>query len=158
MIATFTLLQQPIPTQAGADLAALTAPNAQTWREQAARIDELEAEVSRLERTAHDPTTTTSTYEVTAYTAGPESTGKSAGDPAYGVTASGEPVQEGVTVACPPEMAFGTVLSIEGVGERVCTDRGGAIKGKRLDVYISSLSEAREFGRQILRVEKGADE
>jgi 3D (Asp-Asp-Asp) domain-containing protein len=92
------------------------------------------------------------TYEVTAYTAGPESTGKRPGDEGYGITTSGEPVREGYTLACPPSLAFGTRLAIEGIGERVCTDRGGAIKEGRLDLYIAELKEARQFGRQWLKV------
>jgi 3D (Asp-Asp-Asp) domain-containing protein len=92
------------------------------------------------------------TFEVTAYTAGEESTGKQLGDAGYGITASGEHVREGVTIACPPSMAFGTRLEIEGIGERVCTDRGGAIKEGRLDIYIAELEEARQFGRQWLNV------
>jgi 3D (Asp-Asp-Asp) domain-containing protein len=92
------------------------------------------------------------TFEVTAYTSGPESTGKSLGDDGYGITASGEHVRENYTVACPPSLPFGQRLEIEGVGERVCTDRGGAIKEGRLDVYIAELKEARQFGRQRLQV------
>lgn len=91
-------------------------------------------------------------FEVTAYTAGYESTGKTPNDPLYGVTASGKKVQEGVTVACPPSMKFGTKLHIESVGYRVCEDRGGAIKEGRLDVYMNSLKEALEFGRRKLKV------
>jgi 3D (Asp-Asp-Asp) domain-containing protein len=92
------------------------------------------------------------TFEVTAYTANEESTGKSPGDVGYGITASGESVREGITVACPPSMAFGTRLEIEGVGERVCTDRGSAIKEGRLDTFIPKLKDALVFGRQWLKV------
>jgi 3D (Asp-Asp-Asp) domain-containing protein len=92
------------------------------------------------------------TFEVTAYTAGPESTGKRPGDDGYGITASGEHVREKYTLACPPSMAFGTRLEIEGIGERVCSDRGGAIKDGRLDIYFAELKEARQFGRQRLQV------
>jgi 3D (Asp-Asp-Asp) domain-containing protein len=91
--------------------------------------------------------------EVTAYTAGYESTGKSPGDPTYGITASGEPVKAVYTIACPPSMAFGTRLDIEGVGVRTCEDRGGAITEGRLDVYMPDLAEALAFGRQELNVE-----
>jgi 3D (Asp-Asp-Asp) domain-containing protein len=92
------------------------------------------------------------TFEVTAYTAGYESTGKRPGEEGYGITTSGDPVREGITAACPPSMAFGTRLEIEGVGERVCSDRGGSIKEKRLDIYIAELEEARQFGRKWLNV------
>jgi 3D (Asp-Asp-Asp) domain-containing protein len=92
------------------------------------------------------------TFEVTAYTSGPESTGKQPGDEGYGITASGDPVREGFTAACPPSLTFGTRLEIEGVGERVCTDRGSAITEGRLDIYIAELKEAWQFGRQTVEV------
>lgn len=95
----------------------------------------------------------TETYEVTSYTAYEESTSKSPGHPAFGITASGRKVQAGVTAACPRELPFGTRLRIENVGVRVCYDRGGAIKNKKLDVYIPNLTEARKFGRKRLKVE-----
>jgi 3D (Asp-Asp-Asp) domain-containing protein len=92
------------------------------------------------------------TFEVTAYTSGEESTGKQPGDDGYGITASGEHVRENYTIACPPSIPFGQRLEIEGVGERVCTDRGGSIKEGRLDVYIPKLKDALAFGRQRLKV------
>jgi 3D (Asp-Asp-Asp) domain-containing protein len=92
------------------------------------------------------------TFEVTSYTAGPESTGKQPGDVGYGITASGEHVRDNYTLACPPSMAFGTRLEIGGIGERVCTDRGGKITENHLDVYMTELQDALTFGRQQLKV------
>jgi len=92
------------------------------------------------------------TFEVTAYTAYEESTGKTPDHPAFGITASGRRVQAGVTAACPPDMPFGTWLDIEGVGKRRCDDRGGAIKGNRIDIYIPELADALDFGRKRLKV------
>jgi 3D (Asp-Asp-Asp) domain-containing protein len=92
------------------------------------------------------------TFEVTSYTAGEESTGKQPGDDGYGITASGDHVRENYTLACPPSLPFGQRLEIEGVGERVCSDRGGSIKEGRLDVYIPKLKDALAFGRQRLKV------
>jgi 3D (Asp-Asp-Asp) domain-containing protein len=91
-------------------------------------------------------------YEVTAYTAYEESTGKTPDHPAFGITASGRRVQAGVTAACPRELPFGTWLEIEGVGKRRCDDRGGAIRGNRLDIYIPDKADALEFGRKRLKV------
>lgn len=88
-------------------------------------------------------------YNLTAYTSGRESTGKDSSHPLYGVTASGEKVKENYTIACPKELKFGTqvyIPSLENV--YVCTDRGGAIKNKIIDVYIADLSKALEFGRK----------
>jgi 3D (Asp-Asp-Asp) domain-containing protein len=91
--------------------------------------------------------------EISAYTAGYESTQKQKGDKGYGLTASGTYVEEGRTIACPPSFEFGTKLNIEGVGLRVCEDRGGAIKDGHLDLYMDSLNAAIEFGRKTLMVE-----
>lgn len=103
-------------------------------------------------RTLEPPTA--EIYVVTAYSVGDNYT------PDHGITASGERVEAGVTVACPKELPFGTRVDIENVGVRTCTDRGGAIKGKRLDVYIPEIEEALKFGKRELNVsiiEKGAD-
>lgn len=83
----------------------------------------------------------------TAYTAGVESTGKTPSDEGYGVTASGEIVQEGKTIACPKDMDFGTKVYIKEMNKTFeCQDRGSAITSGRLDVYIASLDEALDFG------------
>jgi 3D (Asp-Asp-Asp) domain-containing protein len=92
-------------------------------------------------------------FDVTAYTAGYESTQKRKGDKGYGLTASGVYVKEGRTIACPPSMEFGTKVKIEGIGLRTCEDRGSAIKTGHLDLYMDSVNEALNFGRQKLTVE-----
>ncbi|WP_368900740.1 3D domain-containing protein [Oceanobacillus oncorhynchi] len=96
----------------------------------------------------------TETYVVTAYTAGAESTDKNPGDAGYGVTASGEMVQEGHTIACPPHLDFGTEVHIpSNGGTYTCEDRGADIQGNRLDIYMNDLGQARSFGRQEMEVE-----
>ncbi|MEH7652325.1 3D domain-containing protein [Bacillus safensis] len=124
------------------------------------RIETLEDEIKALkEPTVKHQTqakaerTPSKTYEVTAYTNGVESTGKSAGHPDYGVTASGARTETGHTIACPPSMAFGTRLNIEGIGVRTCEDRGGAITEGHIDLYVEGVSEAQAFGRQRLKAE-----
>lgn len=92
-------------------------------------------------------------YEVTAYTAGYESTGKRPGDPLYGVTASGAYVKENHTIACPKSMAFGTRIYIPYFDNTfTCEDRGGAITTGKIDVYMPSLQDALDFGRRKLEV------
>lgn len=94
-------------------------------------------------------------FTLTAYTAGPESTGKKPGDPAYGVTSSGALVSDGVTIAVDPKVIpIGSRVYIEGIGYRVAQDTGSAIKGNRIDLYISDLKDARQFGvKKNVRVE-----
>jgi len=83
-----------------------------------------------------------------AYTAAADECGKS-----DGITASGLKVEEQQTLACPPAFPFGTKISIEGVGERRCEDRGGAIKGNHFDIYVKTKTEAFAFGRRNLVAE-----
>lgn len=94
-------------------------------------------------------------FTLTAYTAGPESTGKQPGDAGYGITSSGNPVVEGVTIAVDPEVIpIGSRVYIEGFGYRVAQDTGGAIKGNRIDIYMADVAEARQFGvKRNVRVE-----
>jgi len=88
-------------------------------------------------------------FTITAYTNGKESTGKVKGDKDYGKTASGVYTKEGVTVSADPKVfPMGTKIYIEGVGERIVQDTGGAIKGNKLDLFIEDLDEALEFGRK----------
>jgi 3D (Asp-Asp-Asp) domain-containing protein len=93
------------------------------------------------------------TFEVTAYTAGYESTGKHEGEPLYKVTSSGDFAWERYTLACPKSMEFGTKVYIPAF-ETVftCTDRGSAITEGKLDVYMEELEDALSFGRQHLEV------
>lgn len=93
------------------------------------------------------------TYSVTAYTAGKESTGKSYGDKDYGITASGEKVKDNHTLACPKSIEFGTKIYIPYFDNTfVCEDRGGAIVSGKLDVYMDSLQDAKDFGRRQLKI------
>lgn len=96
------------------------------------------------------------TWVLTAYDDSPEENG------GWTTTASGEDFRDEYTLACPKSLPFGTEIEIEGIGVRVCTDRGGSIKGKRLDVFIRDADEMQRFGRQERRIriinEKGTIE
>lgn len=60
-----------------------------------------------------------------------------------GITASGAPVQAGVTVAADPDvLPLGSAVYIEGIGLRYVQDTGSAVKGKALDVAVETHSEA----------------
>lgn len=69
-------------------------------------------------------------------------------------TASGEVAQEGVTVAADWDVyPAGTVLYIEGMGEYIVQDVGGAVNGNHVDVYFDTHEEAVNFGKQTAFVE-----
>ncbi len=87
-------------------------------------------------------------YKITYYCACKQCCGKT-----NGITASGAKVQEGVTVAADTsKLPFGTNIYISGIGWRTVQDRGGAIKGNRLDVYISSHNDPMPYNVQNLDV------
>ena len=68
-------------------------------------------------------------------------------------TASGEPVTPGVTVAADPDvMPLGTRIYIDGIGERVVQDTGGAIRGRKIDLAVESHQEAVEFGCKTAKI------
>lgn len=86
-------------------------------------------------------------YVITAYCPCMKCCGKS-----DGITASGVKAIEGITVAMDKSIPFGTKIYIDGIGERIVQDRGGAIKGNRIDLYFDSHQEALNFGRQTKEV------
>lgn len=96
----------------------------------------------------------------TAYTAGPESTGKSPGDKYYGITYSGLPVQVGHVAVDPKVIPLLSNVFVEGLdsfsanydGQYYATDTGSAIKGNRIDIYFEDLQEARRFGIRKVKV------
>ena len=93
----------------------------------------------------------------TAYTADYASTGKSPGDPAFGITASGTVARRNngdySSVAVDPRVIpLGTKLYIEGYGYAIAEDTGGAIKGNRLDLFFNSNSEVDNWGVRWVNV------
>lgn len=70
--------------------------------------------------------------------------------------ASGERLTPMISAACAPDVPYGTVFEIgysDGSIERVvCEDRGGAIKGARIDIYVGSDANAHaralEYGKK----------
>lgn len=92
-------------------------------------------------------------FEITYYTAGQESTGKTPDHPAYGITKSGTTVKEGQTIAADwSVLPEGTKVFIEGIGERIVEDTGGDIVGQAIDVYVEEVDRAMENGRHMANV------
>jgi 3D (Asp-Asp-Asp) domain-containing protein len=83
-------------------------------------------------------------FTVTAYCSCAKCCGKS-----DGITYSGQKAVEGVTIAADLNiLPIGTVVEIEGIGRRIVQDKGGSIKGNRLDLYFQRHSDALKFGKQ----------
>lgn len=92
-------------------------------------------------------------YKLTAYCACEKCCGK-----CDGITASGVRAKEGVTIAADTRiLPFGTKVFIDG-HEYIVQDKGGAIKGNKIDIYFDSHQEALEFGvqyKEIFTVKEG---
>ena len=85
-------------------------------------------------------------FKITAYCSCSKCCGKS-----DGITASGTKATAGRTIAAPSTFKFGTKLIING-HEYTVEDRGGAIKGNRIDIYFDSHQEALNFGVKYIEV------
>lgn len=90
--------------------------------------------------------------EATAYTNGPESTGKAPGHPLYGITATGLHTDIGAVAVDPAVIPLGSAVWVEGYGYAVAVDVGGAIRGMRIDVFMHDVGQALEFGRRQVKV------
>ena len=87
------------------------------------------------------------TFKLTAYCACSQCCGK-----CDGITASGVKAVEGITVAADTKiLPFGTKIYIDG-HEFTVQDRGGAIKGNKIDIFFNSHAEALKFGIQYAEV------
>ena len=96
--------------------------------------------------TAATTTSGTQVYKITAYCSCAKCCGK-----ATGRTAMGTKATAGRTVAASGKFAFGTKLNINGHVYTV-EDRGGAIHGNKIDIYVNSHAEALAWGVRYLPV------
>ena len=96
------------------------------------------------------PTATASTggttYKITAYCPCAKCCGKTSG-----ITASGTKATAGRTVAASSQFAFGTKLNIGGHTYTV-EDRGGAVNGNKIDIFVNTHAEALAWGVRYLTV------
>jgi 3D (Asp-Asp-Asp) domain-containing protein len=71
----------------------------------------------------------------------------------HGITASGTQMAEGRTIAVDPSVIpLGSRVYIEGYGLFIAEDTGGAIKGNKIDVAVSSHARAYELGVKYANV------
>lgn len=78
----------------------------------------------------------------TAYTAYCEGC---SGTTAYGIDLRANPNRKVIAVD-PRVIPLGTKVWVEGYGEAIAGDTGGAIKGHKIDVFIPSYDRAMQWG------------
>ena len=69
-----------------------------------------------------------------------------------GRMANGEHVHQGAIAADPRILPIGTQVYIEGMGTYTVKDTGGAIKGKRIDIWMPSTKAAFKFGKRKVQL------
>jgi 3D (Asp-Asp-Asp) domain-containing protein len=72
-----------------------------------------------------------------------------------GRTASGQSVTRGLIAADPRVLPIGTRVRVEAgpwTGEYLVADTGGAIKGRKIDIWTPSSREAMQFGRRAVKL------
>ena len=88
------------------------------------------------------------TVEATAYTA---NCAGCSGTTATGVNLKANPNQKVIAVD-PSVIPLGSKVYVEGYGEAVAADTGGAIKGNRIDVFVPAEGDAQQFGRKSVKI------
>ena len=123
-------------------------------KEQAAREAQAAAEKEAAEQAAAQAVTTqpvgqTFIMESTAYSSDPADT-LGGGT----VTATGQNLLTNpMAVAVDPNVIpLGTRLYVEGYGEAIASDTGGAIKGNIVDVHFSTYEQCIQWGRRQVKV------
>ncbi|MDR7239042.1 3D (Asp-Asp-Asp) domain-containing protein [Neobacillus drentensis] len=88
------------------------------------------------------------TVKATAYTASCEGC---SGITKTGINIKDNPEKKVIAVD-PSVIPLGSKVYVEGFGEAIAADTGGAIKGKRIDIFIPSERDALDFGVKKLKV------
>jgi 3D (Asp-Asp-Asp) domain-containing protein len=73
----------------------------------------------------------------------------------HGRTSSGRSVARGLIAADGHVLPLGTRVRLEAgsySGEYVVADRGGAVHGRRIDIWMPTTHEARRFGRRAVKL------
>jgi len=118
--------------------------------------EEIKGEVPALEEAFNWEKYPSTTVVATGYTAGYESTGKRPGDPGYGITYSGVKVKRDLYSTIAADLSIfpiGTILFIPDYGYGVVADKGGAIKGNKIDLYFETVEDVyNEWGKKTVEV------
>lgn len=116
----------------------------QTTKKAAPKKETAKAELSSASQSVQKEMTVTAT----AYTA---NDGGISGITATGVNLNKNPNAKVIAVD-PNVIPLGSKVYVEGYGEAIAADTGGAIKGNKIDVHVPSKSQAKNWGVKSVKV------
>ena len=112
---------------------------------QAPTQQQQQAQTSAQSQQSESKTITMSATAYTAYCTG-----------CSGITANGTDLRSNpelkVIAVDPSVIPLGTRVYVEGYGEAIAADTGGAIKGNKIDVFIPTQEDALNWGRRTVQV------
>ncbi|PGA22639.1 peptidoglycan-binding protein [Priestia aryabhattai] len=139
----------PSVAQAAPETQQAQAPAEQTQEEQQqAQAEQAQKEQQQPAESSQQASGKSMTVEATAYTA---NCAGCSGTTATGVDLKANPNQKVIAVD-PSVIPLGSKVYVEGYGEAVAADTGGAIKGNRIDVFVPSEGDAQQFGRKSVKI------
>ena len=152
---TFVQQQDPKPATQTAQTPNPTANSSLATTETAPAATEASASAAAV---VNSPTNTPAAASSSAEKAAESVAAESYTATAYslrGRTASGKPVARGQIAADPRFLPLGTRVRIEAgslSGEYVVADTGGAVRGRRIDIWTPTAGEAMRFGRRAVKL------
>ncbi|HEV7889817.1 MAG TPA: 3D domain-containing protein [Pyrinomonadaceae bacterium] len=142
------------PKAPGADVTPTSDPNAE-----AAATSKDAAKPNELAESAKPVTATTVTAkpepEAAEYEAAPAQVFTATAYSLRGRTASGRLVTRGLIAADRRVLPLGTRVRIEAgsyTGEYLVADTGGAVRGRKIDIWVPNTGEAMRFGRRPIKL------
>lgn len=121
-----------------------------------AKIENSISNNSLINKTDDDKKLIKKTVSTKAITAGASKGSFSASAYCFsGRTAMGHSVRRGLIAADPRVLKLGSKVVISAgpwSGTYLVSDTGGAIKGKKIDIWVPGCAEARKFGRRTVQI------
>ncbi|MEK4565035.1 peptidoglycan-binding protein [Alkalihalobacillus sp. FSL R5-0424] len=135
------------PAEVQEETAAEEPAQEQPVQEESAQAEE-SVEETQTSNQSSEATGQTIQVEATAYTA---NCAGCSGVTATGIDLNANPNQKVIAVD-PSVIPLGSRVYVEGYGEAIAGDTGGAINGNKVDLYMQSHGDAVSFGRKTINV------
>lgn len=144
----FQLVKTDILNKEKAEKVKIEAEKKEKAAKQKAEAEQKQAQIEKEKRENTNPSGQKLMMEATAYSCNEGFIG------GENLTATGQNLQvDPMAIAVDPTVIpLGTKLYVEGYGEAIASDTGGAIKGNIIDLHFSDVSQCINWGRRQVQV------